>query len=374
MAFFFSLNQVYIAEIASAKRKGLFGNCNQLFITIGILICYLLGIKFGKVRVSFYIVALVAAGIVAIFEFLMLFTYETPRWLIGKNKEFFGIKVLKILRGPDGHIMKEIDRIKAALRKSYTVFEQFKEFRLRSVYQPFILSLMLMFFQQFSGINAAIFFSSKVFSDAGIEGNKAEVVTALAVGVTQIIATFISVLLVDRLGRRVLLVTSSVGMGTSSAMLAIYFYLKSKPDFNSHLSIIAIVAVVIFIAAFSLGWGPIPWSSMSEILPNRVRGLTASIATIVNWSFATIITLFFEDYAHLITPKYAWASFAIVMAVSIVCVILFLPETKGHSLEEIQEGFERGKIFAVDCGRRHHVEIEGRTSSINTVPTENGFQ
>lgn len=352
---------MYIAEVASAKRKGLFGNCNQLFITFGVFVSYVLGVQFKHgVRVSFYEVALVGAGLVALFEVLMLLTYETPRWLFGKNKDYMGIKVLKLLRGPDAQIMREIDRIKTVLRRSYTVMEQLKEFRLPSVYRPFILTLMLMFFQQFSGINAAIFYSSTIFKDAGYSGSKGALISALAVGITQIIATSLSVLLVDRLGRRVLLITSSIGMCASSLVLAIFFYLKnhhdcetdSKEHYCNNIGYIAIAGVVVFIASFSIGWGPIPWSSMSELMPNRVRGLAASIATAVNWIFATTITIGFSHYAGAVTLQVAWGSFSAVMLLSIVCVALFLPETKGRSLEEIQEDFEQGQIFAVSCGVR----------------------
>ncbi len=352
--------QVYIAEVASAKRKGLFGNCNQLFITIGILLSYILGIQYDGKKVSFYEVALVGAGVMTIFELLMLLTYETPRWLFGKNKDYLGIKVLKLLRRTDSQIMREIDHIKAALRKSYTVVEQLKEFRLRSVYQPFGLVLMLMFFQQFSGINAAVFYSSSIFTEAGFPDNQVEIISAVAVGITQIVATSISVLLVDRLGRRVLLLLSSAGMFSSSLILAIFFYLREQnceggdsSVYCKHIGYVAIAGVVVFIASFSIGWGPIPWTSMSELLPNRVRGIAASISTVVNWGFATIITLGFSSYVKGVTPKFAWGTFAVVMFVSIVCVALFLPETKGRSLEEIQEDFEKGRIFAIRFkGRR----------------------
>ena len=335
---------------------------------------YILGIKFKDIQISFYVVALVAAGIVVLFEVMMLFTYETPRWLFGKNKEYLGIRVLKLLRGPDSHIMKEIDHIKAAVR-SYSIIEQFKEFQNRSIYHPFILVLMLMFFQQFSGINAAIFYSSTIFKDAGYKTNEVAIISALSVGVTQIIATFLSVLLIDRSGRRNLLVISSIGMCVSSLLLAVFFFVDSShvmkcdsdaPDSGcSKLQYVAILAVVIFIASFSLGWGPIPWTAMSELLPNRVRGLAASITTAVNWSFATIITLCFDYYVKLVDKFGAWGTFSVVMFFSIICIILFLPETKGRSLEEIEEHFERGSIFNVKfkhSGGRTNLPINSEVS------------
>ncbi len=359
-----------MAEIASARLKGLFGGCNQLFITIGGFIGYLYGVQ--KFHISYWKFALTAAGIVALFEILMLFTYETPRWLFSKHKEFQAIRVLKILRGPNAQVTKEISQIKAALRRKYTILEQLKAFKNRAVFIPFILVLMLMFFQQFSGINAVIFYASDIFKTAQISLD-VNLVSALAIGVVQVIATLLSVLLVDKLGRKVLLTISSAGMGLSSFILGIYYHVlvshcknclgqchsqadlsldSTFPCGNAKFGYLAIVCVVFFIISFSLAWGPIPWSMMSELMPNHVRTLAGSIATFVNWTFATIITSFFHSYAKFATEAGAFWSFTVIMAFAIVLVIIFLPETKGHSLEEIQEHFEQGHIFAISCKRR----------------------
>ena len=105
---------------------------------------------------------------------------------------------------------------------------------------------------------------------------------------------------------------------------------------------------------------------MSELLPNKVRGLAASIATVVNWTFASVITFGFSHYAKAVTPKWAWASFSIIMFISIVVIFLFLPETKGRSLEEIQEDFERGRILAIRLqGRKARRISASQTSGIN---------
>ena len=380
--------QVYIAEIAASNQRGLLGNCNQLFITFGVLFSYILGIKYKDTSVRFYVAALVPAAFVTLFEIFMLFTYETPRWLFGKNMDYVAIKVLKILRGPDALIMKEIDHIKVVLKKTYTLPEQVMEFRNKSVYFPFVIVLFLMFFQQFSGINAAVFYTSTILSKTGFQGNMVEIISALAVGVTQVLATTVSVFLVDRLGRRFLLLLSSIGMATSAILLAIFFYIfdhvchgkieqqdtlatdtattsSSHICMNSaHLNVMAIVAIVVFIGSFSLGWGPIPWTSMSELLPNRVRGLAGGISSLVNWSFASIITLSFSSYSTLVTPKWAWATFAIFLVLGFIFVLLILPETKGRSLEEIQENFERGRILALQL--KTNERIRSPLSSVNT--------
>ncbi len=348
---------MYIAEISSTKWKGRFGICNQLLQTGGILLIYFLGINFGGHKIHYYYTALVAAGVIALFELGMLATYETPRWLFSKNRDYEGIRVLKTLRGPQFHISNEIDGIKTAIRRTYSIVEQLLEFRRRSVLHPFILVLLLMFFQQFSGINVAIFYSSKIFTDAGYTPDKANLITFFAVGVVQVVATFVSVLLITSVGQRKLLVCSSVGMLVSSFLLGIYFFVYSNTCNNNlnnshcphHIEILAILSVVVFISSFSIGWGPIPWATMSELLPNQVRSLGGSVATAVNWGFATIITLNFDAYRGKVTPEGTWWSFSFIMLLSIFFVLLFLPETNGHTLEQIQAHFETGTILVKCC-------------------------
>lgn len=328
--------------------------------------------------VKYWQIALVAAGLVAIFEFLMLFTYETPRWLLSKQKEDKAIRALSALRGQHYHIAKELEKMRVSVRRTYSVTEQLMEFRYRSIFTPFLLVLMLMFFQQFSGINVAIFYASQIFLEAGLSDRMVNLIVAVAIGVVQVIATLVSVVLVDCLGRKKLLTVSSTGMALSSLVLGGYFYvynhvcescLRGDPDCNATISnntqhqhlpcsttkfgYLAVVCIVILIISFSLAWGPIPWTSMSELMPNRVRTLAGSIATFVNWMFATTITLCFKYYSGSpIHNDGAWWTFSFIMFVAIVVVIVFLPETKGHSLEEIQEHFEQGHILAVSCGTK----------------------
>lgn len=315
-------------------------------------------------------IALVAAGIVAIFEFLMLFTYETPRWLISKNHDDKAIRSLVALRGPQFQISKEIEKIKKSVQRTYSIAEQLMEFRHRAILIPFFLVLMLMFFQQFSGINVAIFYASHIFLEAGLDNHMVNLLVAVAIGIVQVVATLVSVILVDCLGRKILLTVSSAGMALSSLVLGIYFYIydsvcndclgkqncpadtahKTLPCNTTGFGYIAVACIIVFIISFSFAWGPIPWTSMSELMPNRVRTLAGSVATFVNWMFATIITLCFKYYSKPpINNDGAWWTFSFIMFVAIVVVILFLPETKGHSLEEIQEHFEQGQCFAVSC-------------------------
>lgn len=369
---------VYIAEISSPKWKGFFGNCNQLFVTIGILLTYFFGINFGNFTFSYSHVALIAAGLVALFEILMLTTYETPRWLLSQDMDFVGIRVLRILRGNQFNIIsKEIDSIKAKLRHTYSTKDQLLEFRKRSVLQPFVLVVLMMFFQQFSGINAAIFYASQIFTDAGFSNEKANLISFGTVGCVQVLSTFISVMLVDYLGRRVLLVASSIGMVTSSILLGVYFRIfkhtckgcLEHPGCPSHIEYLAIVGIIVFISSFSIGWGPIPWSSMSELLPSRVRTLGGSIATLVNWGSATVVLYVFPIFVNQVGGDITWWCFSAIMVLSVFFVVFFVPEARGRSLEEIQQHFESGSIIVRPFRSKESnpVELEETTNSAATT-------
>ena len=369
--------------MSSAKLRGLFGACNQLLTTVGILVIYGLGTA-GVIasRFHYYHNAVIAAGVVVIFELLMLVTKETPRWLLSHGKSLKADKVLKVLRGPDADIQKEMRGIEKAIEKTegVSIAEVLQMFKHRSVYIPFILTIMLMVYQQLSGINAAIFYAGSILQQAGVGGNgpdaaeKATIASTMAVGVVQVIFTGVAVVLVDLFGRKVLLVVSSIGMCFSSLILGIHFMILNDtchgclgincttnnitqhndfaPCDSTDLGWLAIMGVVILIATFSLAWGPVPWIAVSELLPLRIRSFAASIVTLVNWTWVFIVTFFFHSYASAVTPKFAWWSFAFVMLTSIFFVIFFVPETKGQSLEEIEEHFERGHIFACSCGRK----------------------
>lgn len=373
--------QVYVSEVASTKLKGVFGTCNQLFAAIGVLITYLYGVnwKQDRIIIQYWEFAIAGAVLVVIFEILMLFTLETPRWLLSKDKDEQAARVLRILRGPYYDISGEMENIKSALRQKYTVKEQLSDLvSHRAILIPFLLVLMLMFFQQFSGIVPAIFYAAPILQDAGITLD-VNLVSALSIGLVQVISGLISVFFIDCIGRRVLLTISGIGMIMSDFILGVYFYIYTEkcgsclgppvhcnltaanisnvlfsshdalPCNTTHFGMLAVASIVLIVFMFSLGWGPIPWNAMSELMPNRVRTLAAGIATSFYWSFSTVVSLCFHSYSKWVTPAGSWWTFTLMMVLANIVVILFLPETKGHSLEEIQQNFEKGRIFALPC-------------------------
>ena len=366
-------------EIAPAKLKGLFGSCHQFFITIGIFLSYFLGIEYKQrdgsyFSVKYWQIALVAIGIVVLFEFLMVFIHETPRWLLSKQKEKKAFQALKGLRGPNFNVSEEIEQIKASFQRTYSILEQLKEFHRRSVIIPFLLVIMLLVYE--SGIFIPYFYASHIFMEAGLSERHVNLISTVAIGAVQIFATLVSVVLVDCLGRKFLLTLSTTGMALSCLVLGGYFYVydnvcesclvgeyvcgnnsviddavhKYFPCNTSHFGYLAVACIVILIISFSLGIGPITWTALPELIPNHVRTLAGSFAVMINWIIEFTVTFGFKFYSRPpIGNDGAWWTFSLVMFSAIVMVILFLPETKGRSLEEIQEHFEKGRIFAISC-------------------------
>ena len=293
--------------------------------------------------ISYFVVALVVLGGIVVFILLLQLIPETPRWLVANGERLLANSILYKLRGPRANVVQEMELLEKAIasEEELTFAHKVSLLKKRAVFIPFVLSLFLMFFQQFSGINVVIFYAGNVMQEAGFSADQASLYSDIGIGIVQVIATFVSVLLVDILGRRILLMSGATLLTLSTAVLGLYFFLTSRHDYGDNFYFLAIVCLAIFIIGFSIGWGPIPWVMMGELAPMQVRGLLSGIATALNWGFAAIITSSFSKYEDLVHPYGAWWSFTVCIGLSIPFVYLFLPETKGKDLQDIQDYFDR---------------------------------
>jgi sugar porter (SP) family MFS transporter len=204
--------------------------------------------------------------------------------------------------------------------------------------------------QQVTGINAIIYYANEIFAEAGFTTAEQQAkATLYAVGAVNVLATLIAVAWVDRFGRRPLLLTGLVGMTVSLAAVGGSFAaLENQPEGATSTTvggIVTVLALVVFIASFAFSMGPIVWTLISEIYPNRVRGRAISVATAVNWLAAFLVAQFFLSVVDAIGESTTFFLFAALCVVSFVFVWRLVPETKGRSLEEIQERW-------VICGDR----------------------
>ncbi|XP_044512155.1 sugar transporter ERD6-like 6 isoform X1 [Mangifera indica] len=326
---------VYIAEIAPQNLRGALGSVNQLSVTIGILLAYLLGL-FVQWRI------LAVLGILPCLILIpgLFFIPESPRWLakMGMTDDFESS--LQVLRGFDTDISIEVNEIKRAVASSTRrTTIRMAELKQKKYYLPLTIGIGLLIFQQLSGANAVVFYSSSIFESAGITSSN---VATLGIGAIQVIATAVATWLADKAGRRLLLIISSIGMTVSLLIVAASFYAKDfiseDSGIYSVLGIFSVVGVVAMIIFFSLGMGPIPWVIMSEIFPINIKGLAGSVATLFNWLSAWVVTM----SANLLltwSPGGTFTIYMILSAVAVAFVSFLVPETKGKGLEEIQRSF-----------------------------------
>lgn len=282
---------VYLGETVQPEVRGVLGLMPTAFGNIGILICFVAGRY-----MNWSMLALLGSILPIPFLLSMLVIPETPRWYIDKGNEARARSALKWLRSKRIDIEPELQGI--IKTTSYTenstkpingIMTLLKPNNLK----PLSISLGLMFFQQFSGINAVIFYAEDIFIYAGttIEGS----ICVIIVGVVNFIATFIATIFIDRAGRKILLYVSAIGMIASLGSLGGYFYLSSNNYDVSNIGWMPLASLMTYVVCFSLGYGPIPWLMMGEILPAKIRGSAASIATAFNWTCTFVVTKSFNS-------------------------------------------------------------------------------
>lgn len=213
--------------------------------------------------------------------------------------------------------------------------------RVRSNRTALIICLCLMLFQQVSGINAVIFYANFIFASAGSTMDPS--ICAIIIGVVQVLMTFGSTLLIEKAGRRILLLQSSIVMGVCLAVVGIFYHLQLGGSDVSSIGWLPLVSLVMFIVSFSLGFGPIPWMMMGELFGSDVKGMASSIAVMFNWTLVFIVTKCFGLMNEGLGGDVTFWIFAACMVVATLFVAIVVPETKGKSSAEIQSILNGGR-------------------------------
>ncbi|XP_048532704.1 sugar transporter ERD6-like 4 isoform X5 [Triticum urartu] len=306
-----------------------------LSVTLGMVLAYVLGML-----VPWRMLAVIGTLPCTILIPGLLFIPESPRWLAKMNKMDDFEASLQVLRGSETDITSEVNDIKTAVASANKMTAiRFQELNQKKFRMPLILGIGLLVLQQLSGINAILFYAGSIFKAAGVTNSN---LAACGVGVIGLLATGATTWLLDRAGRRILLIISSAGTTLSLLAIAVIFFLKDNVSQDSDmyyiLSMVSLFAIVAYVITFSFGMGAIPWVIMSEILPVSIKSLAGSFATLANWLTSFGITM----TANLLLSWSAGGTFAcytLVSAFTLVFIILWVPETKGRTLEEIQWSF-----------------------------------
>ncbi|KAK4877068.1 hypothetical protein RN001_009574 [Aquatica leii] len=330
---------LYTNEIADKNIRGTLGSYFQLMVTMGILFAYILG-KFVPVNVYTIVCAIVP------FCFFIFFVFqpESPYYSLKKGQPDVAFKNLQRLRGPNYNTVSELDSIKSHLEESMQSSVSLSyAMRKKSGYKAFIIALALMFFQQLSGINAIIFYTSDIFKASGAKIDPQ--IATICVGTFQVVATFISSLIVDKLGRRMLLISSDFIMAFATIFLGLFFTFKDRHIVSdgivNMLGFLPIVALCIFIIMFSMGLGPIPWTITGEIFSPDLKSFAVSCAATLNWFLAFLVTKFFLKLEVLIGSDVMFYIFSVICLIGTVFCYMVVPETKGKTIEQVQDELER---------------------------------
>jgi SP family arabinose:H+ symporter-like MFS transporter len=330
------LGPVYIAELAPAKWRGRLVGMFQINIVVGILLAYLsnaivahfhLGVIEWRVELG---VAVLPA---ALFLLLLLSVPQSSRWLVSQNRIDEALLTLTQMGSPDSKA--EVDAIIESLKEDggsrTPLFD-------RRHAQPIFLAITIGMFNQLSGINAILYYLNDIFASAGF-GQMSSSVQAVAIGLANLLATLLGISLIDKLGRKTLLLIGAVGCGICLTGIAVVFHI------GSHLALL-LPLLVGFIVFFAISQGAVIWVYLSEVFPTAVRSKGQGLGSSTHWIMNGIITLLFPVAARY-SKSLPFAFFAFMMVVQVITVAVAYPETKGYSLEMLQHKLKEGRRAAL---------------------------
>lgn len=322
---------LYISEMAPPKHRGRLTGLYQFNLVFAILIAFVSNALLSGIGENAWRWMLGVEAIPALLYTVLCFTIpESPRWLILNKKDYAAGKA--VLRQVNTEMSEaELDALVQEIADSGTHSVSKHRFFSKQLKKPIMLVFLLSAFNQLSGINAILYFAPRIFEMGGL-GEKSALLQSIGIGVTNVIFTFIGLYLIDKAGRRILLLLGSVGYITSLALCAWSFATQSftyMPYF-----------IFAFIGAHGIGQGAVIWVYISEIFPAKHRAHGTSFGVSVHWVFAAVITLIFPIMVGKFETQYIFGFFSFMMVLQLLWVIFIVPETKGRSLEHMEETLE----------------------------------
>lgn len=349
-----------VSESSHPEIRGVLGSLPALFMAIGVLVSYVLGTFLPWNHLAF------ASSIfpTALFFFLLPLP-ESPSWLRSKGRKEEADKAAKWLRHtpksvnvelytipdnengkpPEAMVDTEVkEKVPISSSKAMIKGAYSKEALLRRpVLMPFFLVVVILVLQQVSGIDTIIFYTVSIFHASNSSMN--DYTATILVGLIQVVATLLSLFIIDRSGRKPLLIVSGFFMGISMAVLGWYFYIHERHSpLAQDLGILPVLSLLVFIAAFAVGYCNIPFLLMGELLPVAQRSLMSSVASAFNLGAMFIVIKTYPDIKDWIGSEGVFWIYSVLCFFSCIFVIFVLPETKGKSLDEIEEYFENKNI------------------------------
>ena len=327
------LAPLYIAEVSPAAIRGRLVSMNQFAIISGILISYLAGWLLSQLGEESWRWMFLSAVLPSLLFFFALFTVpESPRWLAKEGREAEALDVLARLGG-DGAAAGRLQEIRSAIEQETGSFKELFQPALR---RPLVVGLTLAVLQQVTGINTILYYGSIIFTEqVGTESTSAALWANVVIGFVNLAGTVIALYVIDRLGRKSLLMAASGGMGVSLILLGAVFF--ARPTAGA-----AVLAMILcYVGFFAVGMGPGVWVLLSELFPTRIRARAMSIATVSLWIACMVISLTFLSLVSAISAAGAFWVYAAMCVFTFFFVWRVTPETKGKSLEQIERSWFR---------------------------------
>ncbi|MCO7127907.1 sugar porter family MFS transporter [Sporolactobacillus shoreicorticis] len=331
-----TLVPMYLSELAPAKVRGALSTLNQLMIMIGILLAYTINYLFANIAGDWRWMLGFAfiPGILLFFG--MLLAPESPRWLVEKGCENRAREILNQLRHGIG-VDDEISDIKLTNDQPHSGYRDlFADWARPSL----IIGIGLAVFQQVIGCNTVLYYAPTTFTKVGL-GSSAALLGTIGIGIVNVLVTVLAVWLMDRAGRRKLLMIGNVGMSVSLFLMAF------TSGSGAATSIMTVISLSVYIMFFSLTWGPVMWVLLGEIFPLRIRGVALGVSGVINWFANLMVSLTFPSlFARFGTALFS--VYAIMGVIAFIFVFCMVPETAGKSLEQIEASLRSSSLRNVD--------------------------
>ncbi|NKE36919.1 sugar porter family MFS transporter [Natronococcus sp. JC468] len=332
---------LYLSEISPPKIRGSLVSLNQLTITSGILIAYLVNYAFSNGGEWRWMLGLGMVPAAVLFAG-MVFMPESPRWLYEQGREADAREVLARTRS-ENQVAEELGEIKETIQtESGTLRDLFQSW----VRPMLIVGVGLALFQQVTGINTVMYYAPTILESTGFQ-DTASLLATVGIGVVNVVMTVVAVLLIDRTGRRPLLLAGLGGMTVMLAILGAVFFL---PGLSGGLGWLATGSLMLYVAFFAIGLGPVFWLMISEIYPMEIRGTAMGVVTVLNWAGNLLVSLTFLRLVDVFGQSGTFWLYGVLTLLALVFCYQLVPETKGRSLEEIEDDL-REKALVGDAER-----------------------
>ncbi|XP_018325747.1 facilitated trehalose transporter Tret1-2 homolog [Agrilus planipennis] len=333
----------YVSETSQKEIRGTLSTFSELLLTVGVLIAYVLGYV-----LSAKTTAIILTALPIVFAIVFMTQPETPYYLLKRNYEGEALRSLQRLRGRFYDASDELKQIRCDIEEDRAnelpVLQSFKK---RETKIATLVSLGVMFFQQACGINAVVFYGSTIFAATGIDASILDPeISTIVIGAAPVLANCVSAVLIERLGRRTLLIISGLFMAIPEVIFALFFTFQDKniisSDIVSKLVFLPILCLCAFVISSELGYGPVAWIISVEMFPAEVKSVLIAGTGAFNWFISFLITKFYLNMQNSVGVDVTFYIFAGMSFAGAVFPFFFVPETKGKSLVEIQREL-RGK-------------------------------